>query len=221
MLNNKRANRVICLATFASVVLLSAFALSQPTPQPNYRNPFFPEASLTPDIYWASQPPAVRELRNLPDAERGQRAFELANKGYAIDVYVMVYGYDPVTANGIRIGQGFTWVPSALQPNIPVAPGLEFPGAPSYNPNKPPAGSIKVSIDARDFPAFDPPAPPAPPQAPASMIGFKAYGSVFYCGVGANRDTVEDGKEYAKDGKFYLAHTNQGLMGWQCYMTAK
>jgi hypothetical protein len=38
---------------------------------------------------------------------------------------------------------GYTWVPSALQQPVEVAPGLTYAGA-SYDPSKPPAGSIAV-----------------------------------------------------------------------------
>ena len=99
------------------------------------------------DAYWAMQPLAVQALRNMPDAERGQAAQELANEGYTIDVPIMVWGWDPLATMVQRQIDGYTWVPSANQASIPAGPGIDFPGRPSYDPNNPPPGSIKVSTD--------------------------------------------------------------------------
>lgn len=101
---------------------------------------------MTPDqAYWAQQPAAVQALQYMPDDQRFAAAQDLANQGYTIDVPIMVYGWDPLATMVVRQNDGLTWVPSALQPNIPVAPGDSFPGMPSYDPNNPPAGSIAVS----------------------------------------------------------------------------
>lgn len=104
---------------------------------------------LTPqDRYWASQPAPVRALRNLTEeADRYTLAKQLANTGFIIDEAIMVGGWDPVSTMTVRANQGFTWVPSANQPNIPVMPGAVVPGLPSYDPNKFPTGSIKVTLD--------------------------------------------------------------------------
>ena len=103
---------------------------------------------MTPDdAYWAEQPAAVQALRTMPDDQRYAAAQDLANQGYTIDVPIMVFGWDPTATMVVRQSDGLTWVPSAMQPNIPVAPGDSFPGLPSYDPNNPPAGSIKVTTD--------------------------------------------------------------------------
>lgn len=81
----------------------------------------------------------------MPDDQRYAAAQQLANEGYTIDVPIMVWGWDPLATMIVRQNDGLTWVPSALQPNIPVAPGDTFPGLPSYDPNNPPAGSIQVT----------------------------------------------------------------------------
>ena len=81
----------------------------------------------------------------MPDDQRAAAAQQLANQGYTIDVPIMVWGWDPLATMIARQNDGMTWVPSALQSNIPVAPGDSFPGLPSYNPNDPPAGSIQVT----------------------------------------------------------------------------
>jgi hypothetical protein len=103
-------------------------------------------ATMTPaDAYWAEQPAAVQALRYMPVEERGTYAEGLAAEGYTIDVPIMVDGQDPLAIMIMREIDGYTWVPSGLQPNIPAGPGMEVPGAVPYNPNDPPPGSIQVS----------------------------------------------------------------------------
>jgi hypothetical protein len=98
------------------------------------------------DFYWASQPPAVQALQNIKDPEqRAAMATQLANEGYSIDVPIMVWGWDPSITTAMRQADGYTWVPSALQNPVEVAPGLGSMGTmAAYNPNNPPAGSIAV-----------------------------------------------------------------------------
>ncbi|GEM_PF-2224314 len=103
-------------------------------------------SSETPtDAYWASQPAAVQALRYAPDDQKVELAQQLASEGYSIDVPIMVWGWDPLATMIQRQEEGYTWVPSALQPSVGVAPGVTMPGQDSYNPNRPPAGSIQVS----------------------------------------------------------------------------
>jgi hypothetical protein len=99
------------------------------------------------DSSWASQPPAVQALQNIQDPEqRAAMATQLANEGYSIDVPIMVWGWDPSITTAMRQADGYTWVPSALQNPVEVAPGLGGMGTmEAYNPNNPPAGSIAVS----------------------------------------------------------------------------
>lgn len=97
------------------------------------------------DAYWAKQPAAVQQLRSVTD--QGQRTLlgtQLASQGYKIDVPIMVWGWDPSQVTSLRQSYGYTWVPSALQNPVGVAPGLSEPGMQSYDPNNPPAGSITV-----------------------------------------------------------------------------
>ncbi len=96
------------------------------------------------DAYWASQPPAVQALRYMDPDLREAKATELAHQGYTIDVPIMVWNWDPQKTMELRGQYGYTWVPSALQPNITIAPGLTVPGMQSYDPNHPPAGSIAI-----------------------------------------------------------------------------
>lgn len=122
----------------------------------------FPEATLTAEIYRAAQPPEIRALMNMPreiGGARDKKGFELAQQGFVIDVPIMVWGWEPVTTMLMRKNLGFVWVPSGLQPNIPNAFGTTPPI---------PAGAIKVSVDAADYPPFDVPEPPKPP---AGVVG--------------------------------------------------
>jgi hypothetical protein len=103
-------------------------------------------ANMTPDeAYWAEQPAAVQALQNMPADQVGPAAMALAQQGYVIDVPIMVWGWDPLTTMVERQNYGYTWVPSGLQAPVQVPPGLSFPGLPTYDPNKPPAGSIAVT----------------------------------------------------------------------------
>ena len=145
--------------------------------------------------YWNSQPAPVRALENMSVAidgpgvtassDRYGIALALAKQGYAIDVPIMVWGWDPYATMTLRAQYGYTWVPSALQAPVYVPPGVSVPGQASYNPAAPPPGSIRVDNVAADYaPASDCssiPAcvglPPAPAPAPTTIgpdLGFQA-----------------------------------------------
>jgi hypothetical protein len=98
------------------------------------------------DSYWASQPAPVQALRTMQNQEqREATATQLASEGYSIDVPIMVWGWDPSITMAMRQSEGYTWVPSALQASVEVAPGLSSVGtSAAYNPNNPPPGSISV-----------------------------------------------------------------------------
>jgi hypothetical protein len=99
------------------------------------------------DAYWAEQPPAVQALRDMPYGEaKDKAALSLANQGYSIDTQIMVWGWDPQMTMTVRANQGYSWVPSYGQANIPIGPGLSMPNEPTtYDPGRPPVGSIQVS----------------------------------------------------------------------------
>lgn len=97
------------------------------------------------DRYWASQPAAVRALRDIDDIDkRSEMAGQLAASGYSIDVPVMVWGWDPSKVTDIRHGFGYTWIPSAFMTPIQEAPGINDMGGTPYDPNNPPPGAIMV-----------------------------------------------------------------------------
>ena len=115
------------------------------TPAPRDVQPSQDPVQSFNDAYWAKQPAAVQQLRAIND--QGQRtilATQLASQGYKIDVPIMMWGWDPAQVTSLRQSYGYTWVPSALQNPVGVAPGLSAPGMQPYDPNNPPAGSIAV-----------------------------------------------------------------------------
>jgi len=165
------------LRTFFGTLLLTLTAMSVAA-QCKY-----PGATLTQDIYWASQPPAVRALRtSLGASDATSKAMALATQGFKIDVPVMVWGWEPACAMGLRKDYGYTWVPSALQANIAIAPGLSAPGVTSYDPKNPPPGSILVSVLAKDYPPFDPPVIVVP-VASKALVG-NCFDGVVQCQLG-------------------------------------
>ena len=100
------------------------------------------------DAYWATQPPEVQVLRDIKsEADRTLKAQELAGQGFAIDVPIMVWQWDPLMTMRAREAAGYTWVPSANNAPVELGPGIDFPGLDPYDPNNPPAGAIKVSTD--------------------------------------------------------------------------
>lgn len=130
--------------------------------------------------YWASQPPEVQALQTIDPAQRAAQAATLAKNGFIIDVPIMVWGWDAYLVMTMRAQMGYTWVPSALQPPISIAPGLTVPGVVPYDPSNPPPGSIKVSINIADYPPFAPPAPATPQNpAPTDPVGVQTIGSIY------------------------------------------
>lgn len=161
---------------FLSLILLAISAFSQ---------------DVTQAIYWASQPTAVQSLQALPDAsqERSAKAESLAKDGFKIDVPIMVWGWDAFKVMKLRKDYGYTWVPSALMPNITIAPGLMMSGTTPYDPSSPPSGSIKVSTEAKDYPPFE---KPAEVKVSESPVGPQSIGNLYLTTVGDNlpADTV-------------------------------
>lgn len=97
------------------------------------------------DAYWAKQPDAVKALREIQDPmERANTAAELASQGFTIDVPIMVWGWDASKVTDLRKSYGYTWVPSAYQQPVAMAPGIFGVGSNPYDPNNPPQGSITV-----------------------------------------------------------------------------
>lgn len=141
------------------------------------------------DAYWLAEDPRIAALRPYQqDPIRVTKAFELALGGLLIDNELDALGWDPYTVMSDRIANGYYdpatgngWYPNALQPPLLQAPNSgrpPTPGLPVYDPNKPPAGSIVVTLDLDKYPPFNPPAPPAPPVTIVSLVG-RATGAMW------------------------------------------
>jgi hypothetical protein len=98
--------------------------------------------------------PVVQELTaevlalrtNDDDRDRIEKAIALAKAGQIIDHPVDVAQQDAAKVMALRRSYGYTWVPSALMPNIEIAPGLEgnFGHLSRYDPAAAPVGAILV-----------------------------------------------------------------------------
>lgn len=106
--------------------------------------------------YWGSFAPVVQALSGLEafSAERMDAAIALAQSGHLIDHQIQAVGASAYETMKLRELYGYTWVPSLLQPPVPIAPGIAIPGQPMYDATAPPAGSIKVSSKIEDYPPF-------------------------------------------------------------------
>ncbi len=123
--------------------------------------------------------------------QRATTAAQLATQGFTIDVPIMVWGWDAYLMMTMRAQFGYTWVPSALQPPVTIAPGDTQPGADSLRSVESAAGSIKVSTNIQDYPPYNP-APQPTPQTPASddPVGLQSIGNIYLSVPG---ETYPDG----------------------------
>ena len=125
-----------------AIVPKTSAAVTPPPPTPPTATDVLLSAD---DAYWAAQPPAVQQLRNIDDPDqRAALGAELASQGYSIDTPVMIWGWDPSLTTQLRQSFGYTWVPSAMQTPVTAAPGITGGGITPYNPADPPPGSIAV-----------------------------------------------------------------------------
>ncbi|WP_321471178.1 hypothetical protein [uncultured Paludibaculum sp.] len=150
--------------------------------------------------YWAHQPPAVRAIQTATN--QGQLATELTEKGFQVDVPIMVWGWSPYFTMLYRTQYGYTWVPRLGQDPVTIAPGLSVPDADfkPYDPDNPPAGSILVSLDLKDYPAYDPPAPSVPAPS-GKLVGMLNYANVYFA-LAASQG-LKDGDVVTQDGVKY------------------
>jgi len=152
--------------------------------------------------YWASQPEPVATLQSISDpAARQAAAATLAAQGYVIDVPIDAWSWDPYQVMTLRQQYGYTWVPSALQPPVAIAPGLGQPGVLPYDPLNPPKGSIKVSTNPADFPPIHPPVVAAPLST--VLVGAQSLGNLYLNVVG---DTSPDGSIYTDSRGTFTKH---------------
>jgi hypothetical protein len=155
--------------------------------------------------YWLAQPPEIRDLPSGDNLDlRSSRAADLAVKGFTIDVPIMVWGWDPYLVMKLRQDFGYTWVPSALQPAVTIAPGISSPGMVAYDVTHPPSGAIHVSTNISDYPPFNP--PPAQVVSPAANndpVGLQSVG-VLYLSVPG--ETYADGQRTTDARGTFLKH---------------
>jgi hypothetical protein len=157
--------------------------------------------TLTNEIYWASRDPRIQTLQQLTNVStngthpRFDRAVVLAQQGLVVDAVIDAWGTDAAQIMSLRTFYGYTWVPSILQPGVQEAPGFNLPGLTPYDPNNPPAGSIKVSTDAADYPPFEVPVEPPAVDLTLTYVGAPIYpGSNIYSGIG-DTQLISDGEE--------------------------
>lgn len=164
---------------------------------------------LTSPIYWASLDPIVAKLQHMPAEQRFDYANQIMKRGYIVDAEIQVrQAMNPEDVMQVRLNNGFTWVPSADQPNIPTMPGADLPGQPHYNPEPPfPPKSIVVSVDAADYPPFD----GVIPQKPKPIVGEgiqTANGTIYLAGPGADMSSLSEGQVITQDVVDYVTHYN-------------
>ena len=122
------------------------------------------------EIFWAHFPPEVRALRPMIEdashdpAKQGVVAAEavrLAIAGFTLDPHIMIGpNIDPFTTISLRIADGYVWYPALFEEkNYDIAPNQTYgaPGWRPYNPKTPTKRFIPCSLNAEDWPAFDPP----------------------------------------------------------------
>lgn len=85
--------------------------------------------------------------------------------GLPIDQELMIRRWSAPTIMEVRQNNGYAWVPAYGSPDINIAPGLSVPSEmTNYSPTMP-AGAIKVSTDAADYPTYA--APSSGPATPS------------------------------------------------------
>ncbi len=166
--------------------------------------------------YWASQPPEVQALPGIADSvQRATQAATLATDGFTVDVPIMVWGWDAYLVMTMRAQFGYTWVPSALQPPVTIAPGIAQPGVVAYDPLHPPPGSIKVSTNVADYLPFAP-APQPAPQSPAGddPVGLQSIGNIYLSVPG---ETYQNGAQFTDTRGTFQKHVVVTPFGRNAY----
>lgn len=158
--------------------------------------------------YDLSQHPDVRAAMFAHDHPADEIELDrLARVGHIIDWAIMAQGHDPYIVMKMRHDVGATWAAAWLQPVPLLAPGLTFPGLPSYDPDNPPPRSIMVpDPDTCDLAQWYPPWPV--PIAPAkskvfpigAYFGEGRWGEAAYSGPFHDGDRFVDVQGRATDG---------------------
>ncbi len=97
--------------------------------------------------YWASQPASLQKCNPSVTPDQAKRFAIAMQSGAPFDYLIHVIGWDPWKTTHLRYGYGYTWVPSQIDPPVPVVPGAHEPGLPDYDPDSPATGAIDVAAD--------------------------------------------------------------------------
>ncbi len=148
--------------------------------------------NLTDEIYWASKPPEVRALQDISVLDQDARqsaAAALSAKGFLIDRQIDIWGWSPSKVMAYRTQLGATYSLDGIS-------GLR---------------TIKVSVDAADYPPFDAVKPPAPPvRAVGQYKGNGLYeANITACADPNGHLIFADGQHYTQDGVEYVFHVTQ------------
>ena len=190
---------------------------------PNHASPFamvIPAwVKVTSDMIIKSKPVAVQKLYEITGAQgpgavevpgpgnggtAGKRfigAMTLATQGYVVDYYDDALGNDPVVTMVLRFNMNISSVPSINN-----------------------VGTIKTSLDPKDYPPFLPPPPPPPagPTLSTNIVGAFLFsddaGRAVYRGApGALQAYVsgvfDNGTVVTQGGVAYTAQVHKTLMG--------
>lgn len=168
--------------------------------------------------YWKSRPLEIQKAHaekvEHNDLDQTVTYTALAIAGFIIDKPIMIDNMGPYNIMLLRLAYGFTWVPSALMPNIQIAPGLGgLPGSALYDPSKPPPGSILVSLDLKDYPPVNAPEPNHPSVSTA-LVGVQSFGNIYLAIPG---DTSPGGTVFEDSRGKFIKHTTIQLGGTFTY----
>lgn len=168
--------------------------------------------TLTNKGYWDSKQQPIRDLQKIEtgDAQadmesREKIAKELDAQGYVIDRAIDINGFDPVRVMADRYSLGLPWVPSAFQGVLinPYKLGTQVP----TDMSKPWDRSIKVSLDAADYPSLVDAPPPLPPVKPVgALIGNGIYAANIEACWSNGRPLFADGQHFTQDGVEHVFH---------------
>lgn len=174
---------------------------------------------LNDDVYWASKDPQVKALCSLPDmSSRESKALALDAAGLVIDRAINIWCWDPTIVMMYRAQLGYPWLPNAFQPNLvdPLKTGVVPVGSVPTDMSKPWPRSIKVSVNAADYPPLAP--PPPPPAASNGLVltnngdGTYAAGAAVY---GVNGQWLfKEGDPISYNGKTLYFHLSPSIMGY-------
>jgi cell wall-associated NlpC family hydrolase len=141
------ASPVVPAASASAAAPASAAPASSPSSAPLDDATRTAQTHAEIDAYWAGQPPAVQQLRNVSDfGERSALAQQLSEQGYSVDRAIMVWGWDPMKTMLTRKMYGYSWVPSYNQASVST-PDMAVSGQTPYDAGNPPPGSIAVNTN--------------------------------------------------------------------------